>query len=403
MVRVGSRKFFALFFFLIYMTCPSFSDETPPAALGTLLSVDERTAIEALLTTVSENRIYGESLNGDVLTRGILQGIISVLDDRFAAIINIPSIDTALRPESALYVDCGFSLETDAYGRLLVVSVAPNSPAAAVIKPGDLLLQIDSMNTAGLSNWELMPHLMGPVGSRVNMVLQSEGEEPRHVSILRKEHPATAVTASIGRVKFGRWIDDAAGEWAWVKVHAYTDPLTQEQWTACIKKIWQSQNVEAIILDLRDNGGGDNSCITTLGDFFPRGEPLVQFEGLVGEPWGETVYNTSLPCARLIAYPLVVLVNERTASLAEIVAATLQEQRDVQLVGVQTFGKGTTQTWLRLNETYAAHLTLGRWLTPEGNSIHGVGLTPDVVVADNPRTRTIDEQLVEAVRLLKNR
>jgi carboxyl-terminal processing protease len=149
-----------------------------------------------------------------------------------------------------------------------------------------------------------------------------------------------------------------------------------------VADIRRTPSIETLILDLRDNGGGDNSNLRILGDLLPQGKPLVSFEAVVGDSgWREQVRNAFIPRGRLISYPAAVLVNRNTASLAEIFAAALQDIRQLTVVGERTRGKGTTQTWLTVGERYAIHLTVGRWRSPAGRSVDGVGIEPDIIEA----------------------
>lgn len=206
--------------------------------------------------------------------------------------------------------------------------------------------------------------------------------EPLEIRVPAGDYEMDAVSLRLGDVVEGAWKDDPAGTIAWLRVHAFVAPLMLEQWSDAVGEIWNAPGVQSIVLDLRDNGGGDNACIRALGDFFPGGSHLVTFDALVGDAdWSQRVVNGFVPRARLMTYPVAVLVNRRTASLAEIFAAALAEGRRAPLVGRRTYGKGTTQTWVRVNDRYALHLTTGAWRTPVGLSIDGTGLPPDVPVA----------------------
>lgn len=358
---------------------------SPEDSEAAILSAAEPVLSE-LLEILQNNRRYRDGIDYSATVESMLAGILREQDDPYAAVVELSGIARLGDSESARTADVGLILDSDPYGRLLVASVFPDSPAEnRGVRVRDYLLRIDGINTAGMTPWELAPHLALASRSPVRLVVQSPGEEPRNLTLEPGDYEVQTVTLRIGRRRFGRWQDVPEGNWAWLAVHAYLGETTEREWTDAIREIWASPSVEGIILDLRDNGGGDNGGIRTLGDFFMPGDELVRFRSLFGdEGWEEVVYNTAVPRARLIAYPVVVLVNENTASLAEMVAATLQEQRQVPVFGTRTYGKGTTQSWVTVGERYAVHLTTAEWFTPGGKSVDGVGLRPDLVVPGDP-------------------
>ena len=361
--------------------------------------------IEELVRVLSNNRHYQYGLSEEMLVDAMLQGIMEAQQDSYAAILNTTTLSRPGGRHSARAPDIGLLLASDDFGRPRVASILPGSPAAdSGLMVGDLLLRIHNTNTAGMTPWELAPLLSSSEEGEVRLVAERPGEMPRELILSPSDYQLRTVSLRIGDRFLRRWRNDEEGRWAWLKVHAYLGEATKNEWTQAIHRIWDAPNVEAIILDLRDNGGGDNAGVRTLGDFFPAGKPLVHFRSLFGEEgWEEVVYNDAYPRARLIAYPLVVLVNENTASLAEIVAATLQETRDIVVVGSETYGKGTTQSWVTISPEYAVHLTTARWYTPGGRSIDGRGLTPDLRVQDNRLTPWVDEELMAAVGVLERR
>jgi carboxyl-terminal processing protease len=361
--------------------------------------------IEELVRVLANNRRYQQGLSEEMLVEAMLQGIMEAQQDSYAALLNTSTLFRPGGRQSARTPDIGLLLDSDEFGRSRVASILPGSPAAdSGLQVGDRLLRVHGTNTAGMTPWEIAPLLASSEEGRVSLVAERPGEMPRELVLAPSDYQVETVSLRIGDHFLWRWRDDNEGRWAWLKVHAYLGEETKEEWTEAIHRIWEAPNVEAIILDLRNNGGGDNAGIRTLGDFFPAGKPLVRFRSLFGEEgWEEVVRNDAYPRARLIAYPLVVLVNENTASLAEIVAATLQEARGIMVVGSQTYGKGTTQSWVNISEEYAIHLTTARWYTPEGRSIDGRGIVPDVPAVDSRLTPWVDDELAAALRVLERR
>ncbi len=379
-----SRSLLMLFAFPLLASDPiqaqiGSSPEDLPAAI---LTAAEPALLE-LLDALNNNRRYRDGLDDSSTIEAMLRGLLRGQDDPYAAVVDLTDARRLGGSDSARTGDVGLILDSDSYGRLRVAAVLPDSPAEnRGVRVGDHLLRVDGINAAGMTPWELAPLLASAGRTPVRLVVQSPEEDPRELTLEPEQYEVRTVTLRIGRRRFGRWQDAPEGNWAWLSVHAYLGETTENEWTAAIREIWASPSVEGIVLDLRDNGGGDNRGIRTLGDFFMPGDELVRFRSLFGdEGWEQVVYNNAIPRARLIAYPVVVLVNENTASLAEIVAATLQEQRQVPVFGTRTYGKGTTQSWLTIGDRFAVHLTTAIWFTPGGKSVDGVGLRPDLVVA----------------------
>lgn len=349
--------------------------------------------LEEAVAALLAGQRYRDVISAKSLVESMLRGMVADLGDPFAAVA-VSDAPQGAGSGSGRSTELGLILDHDRYDRLVVASVIPGSPAhGAGIVPGDLLLRVGDRNVSGFSAWEALPLLRGAVSS-VRLTVSRSGV-PREITVDAGDYAISTVSLRIGDMEGDRWIERDTGSVAWLAVHAFVAPLTLDEWSRAVSTIWSSRTVRTIVLDLRDNGGGDNSCLRALGDFFSGGEHLVSFDALVGEEgWTQAVHNHFVPRARLLSYPVAVLVNGQTASLAEIFAASIAEGRNAPVIGETTYGKGTTQTWVTVGDRYALRLTLGAWRTPAGRSVDGTGIVPDVEVpADSP-----DELLAAAVR-----
>jgi carboxyl-terminal processing protease len=231
--------------------------------------------------------------------------------------------------------------------------------------------------------------VLGPAGAPVVLTIAREGEaETFDVTLTR----ATVVLKSVN-------YEMLDGQIAYVEVTTFGDDTTSELKKALTDLM--AQNPKGLILDLRNNGGGYLITAIEVVSQFIGDNQVIMYEQF-GDGSRET-YN-ALPGGLALDVPMVVLVNEGSASASEITAGALQDYGRAQLVGVTTYGKGSVQTWNELdNNQGAVRVTIARWLTPKERLIHEVGLTPDVVVeiTDEDVDAGRDPQLEKAIELLK--
>lgn len=393
---------------------PSFADgdasisspvEPPALEYKTLLEDTSASVVDDLFSVIAGHREIRRRVETEELIAGMLRGLVGATGDAYASVLRIEGGRSESISRGSAVADAGILLSIDRYGRLTVGQVISDSSAvSAGIARGDRILRIGDTNATGYTSWQALPLLSFGGERPLDLVVESPGGRPRRATVRPDRYIPDTIQLRIGGLRFGKWRDDLGGSWAWIRVEAFLAPFTLDEWEQTVAAVRKARSVRAVVLDLRGNSGGDNGCISALGDFFPTGETLVSFESMIdGTSPRETVRNTGTPRSRLMTYPVAVLVDERTASLAEVFAAALRDGRNVPLVGTNTFGKGTTQSWFTLCDRFAVHLTLAKWYTPTGRCVDGVGLEPDVVVTNRPGIRDVDEQLVAGVRILKER
>lgn len=373
----------SLFLACLLVSLSAYADDDPVAAFASQIAPVLSEAVEA----AAESRAYRTGLTVSTVTKSMLDGFVAGLGDPYAAVVDREELGLSLGQSDGQSStgrrsgDSGLILDGDEYGRLTVASVLPGSPAEAVgLRVGERILRIHDTNASSLAPWEALAAIrVHSESGAVRLVVENDAGALREVVIAPREFTVRSVTLRIGDLRWGRFREHQRGRVAWVRIHAFLGESTQDEWNKAVADIWQTPSIETLILDLRDNGGGDNSNLRMLGDLLPQGKPLVTFEAVVGDSgWREHVRNGFIPRGRLISYPAAVLVNRNTASLAEIFAAALQDVRQLTIVGERTRGKGTTQTWLTVGERYAIHLTVGRWRSAHGRSIDGIGIEPDL-------------------------
>lgn len=322
------------------------------------------------------------------LMRGAMRGMLEALGDPHTSYMDPVQYSDANADLSGEYEGIGAWVDiTGEY--LTIVSPMTGSPAEkAGIKPGDKIIAIDGEDMTGIDGELVRRKVLGPAGTTVRLTISREGlEEPLDIEVTRAHITVPSVESKM--------LED--NNLAYVKLNTFGDNTTTE-----LRNQLQSlldQNPDGLILDLRNNGGGYlTTAIEVVSEFVGKG--VVMYE-----EYGDGTRQTfeAQPGGLATEIPLVVLINEGTASASEIVSGAIQDYGRGKLVGVTSFGKGSVQTWVPLSDNQGAvRVTVAKWLTPNGRTIHKLGLTPDVVVEMTPEDYDAgrDPQLDKAVEVL---
>jgi carboxyl-terminal processing protease len=277
----------------------------------------------------------------------------------------------------------GLGIEvTQEDGFVKVVSPIDGTPAdEAGIEAGDFITHVDSESLLGLTLDDAVDLMRGPVGSEIVITVVREGEdEPFDVSIIRDTIKLTAVRAR------------TEGETVVLRITTFNDQTTPNLETSLAEKIEEAggmENVNGIVLDLRNNPGGLlTEAISVSDSFLEKGE-IVSTRGR--NPADGERFNAT-PGDLAEGKPIVVLINGGSASASEIVAGALQDHRRAIVVGTKSFGKGSVQTVMPLRGDGAMRLTTARYYTPSGRSIQSLGVSPDIVVEQPRRPVNAEEE-----------
>jgi carboxyl-terminal processing protease len=314
---------------------------------------------------------YVEEVDEKELVYGAIDGLVGRLDPH--TVFLRPDVFKALRDETSGEFD-GLGLELSVKDdRITVVSPMADSPGErAGLQPGDRLVSIDGAATRELTLAEATRRLKGPVGSKVVLEIMRDGfAAPQKLTLVRDRI----------RMQSVEWrVLDAPRRYAYVRVKAF-----QERTDRGVRKALDEARaavkgeLRGLVLDLRNDPGG-------LLDQAVRVADLWLASGIIVTTEGRARRNVEVEKAREKdtepGYPLIVLVNKGTASASEIVAGALQDHQRAVIMGTQTFGKGSVQTIIELEDGAGLKITVARYFTPRHRSIQELGITPDVVVAD---------------------
>ena len=323
---------------------------------------------------------YVEEVDEGALIEAAIDGMLTSLDPHSSYL----SADAAARMRVQTRGEFGgLGIEvTQEEGWVKVVSPMDGTPAeAAGMLAGDYITAVDGESVMGLTLDDAVEMMRGPVGSEIIITVVREGEpEPFDVSIIRDTIRLTAVRSR------------TEGDTVVLRLVTFSDqtfPDMKAQLEEQLAEAGGLDNVNGIVIDLRNNPGGLlNQAIYVADAFLDAGE-IVSTRGRQPED-GER-YNAA-PGDLIDGKPIVVLINEGSASASEIVAGALQDHRRAIVVGVNSFGKGSVQTVMPLRGEAAMRLTTSRYYTPSGRSIQSLGISPDIIVEQPRPSRTGEEE-----------
>ena len=288
--------------------------------------------------------------------------MVDALGDEWSYYIPADQYQAHLESVNNAYVGIGITITVHEDGTgFLVTKVNPGGPAEeAGMEAGDVIVAIEGMPAAGMTSAEARDLVRGEVNTQVQLTVRREGEY--------MELTATRMEV-LSPVALSRMLPGNIGLITIVNF----DDRCYDETSAAIDTL-RSQGAKALIFDVRNNPGGyKHELVKLLDDLLPEG-PLFRSEFYTGQ----VIVDKS--DANFLDMPMAVLVNENSFSAAEFFAAALADYDAAIVVGGQTYGKGYFQTTIRLNDGSAVGLSVGKYTTPNGHSLAGVGITPDVVV-----------------------
>jgi len=339
-----------------------------------------------------EKYVDRTDLDAATLLYGAIDGMLAASGDPYT---------TFFDPEEQLAFDEEISGKFEGIGAemgmrdgvLTIIAPLDGAPAeTAGLRPNDKVLEIDGESSATFSLDESVDRIRGPEGTTVTLTVYREGEEESRDIVV------TRGIITIESVKLSFEDGDAIGV---LRISRFGEETEREYREAAAEMV--SRGVRGMIVDLRSNPGGLLDASVSIGEtMLPEGDVIVIEENASGRRKEERAGRGD----RFSAIPTVVLIDEGSASASEILAGALRENRDnVTLVGKKSYGKGSVQELIPSSSDTSVKVTIARWLTPNGNQIHEVGITPDEEVGmtredyENDR----DPQMDRALQILRER
>lgn len=335
-------------------------------------SLEERTVYENLdlfITIFEQVRDnYVEEVDQTELTEGAVNGMLSSLDPH-SSYLSPTAMEKLDEQASGEFSGLGIEV-TQEHGYIKVISPIDNTPAAeAGLQPGDFITQLDGEPVLGLTLSEAVKKMRGPVGSDITLTIEREGEEaPFDVVITR-----ATIKSPSARVRLE---DDVVV----VRITSFNEQTMNNIETGLAEAFEEAggrDQVVGAVLDLRNNPGGLLTTAVEVSDAFLDTGEIVSIRRRDGQ--GATRFDAENGDL-LDELPIAVLINGGSASASEIVAGALQDHGRAILIGTKSFGKGSVQSIVPLDEFGALRLTTARYYTPSGRSIQAQGILPDIVI-----------------------
>ena len=335
------------------------------------------------------HQYYLEDTDAVSLENGIYAGMISSLGDPYSAYYSAEELKEMEQDVEGIYFGIGAYVGIDTATTLPVISgVIEGTPAEEVgLRDGDLIYKVDDTLTQGMDTSEVVALIRGEENTSVHLTLIREGEDDYvEVDVTRRKVESPTVNHEM--------LDNNIG---YIQITEF-DQVTVDQFTEALA-VCKGSGMEGLILDLRSNPGGSLSAVCEIArKILPEGL-IVYTEDKYGQREELTCDGESE-----IQVPMVVLVNDYSASASEILAGAIQDYEKGIIMGTQTYGKGIVQRVIALSDGSAVKLTISHYYTPKGRNIHEVGVEPDVVVEFDGEAyydEGVDNQLEEATAYMK--
>lgn len=352
------------------------------------------------------------ALDKEKMVHGAISGMTSALGDPYTVFLPPKKQEESKEELAGAFEGVGIQLGYKD-NRLAVISPLDGMPAkAAGILAGDFILHIKDeikkidKDTEGMSLPDVVDIIRGPKGQPVTLTIAREGKDPFPVTLLRDTIIVKSVTiefidqSTLTDLPFT--VNHSPFTISYVRLSRFGD-RTVNEWNDAVEEIIKKSNqkdtrVAGMILDVRNDPGGYlDAAVAIAAEFFSGGSVVEQKGKVTSHP-----FNVDRP-GKLIDMPLVVLINEGSASASEIVAGAIQARGRGKLVGKNTFGKGTVQDAQELKGGAGLHITTARWLLPNGSWIHDEGLKPDIELEydqEASKDQKWDNQVKKAIEIL---
>lgn len=337
------------------------------------------------------SKYYGE-IDKQTLSDAAIKGMIEALNDPYSTYIDAENTDDFDEQIYGYYVGIGTEITLNDENQFEVTNIFENTPATdANIELHDIVVKVNNEDVSGKTVSDIGRLIQGEIGTNVTLTLQ-RGEEEFDVTITRDRIDLISVTSQIFEKD-----DKRIG---YIKITNFASN-TFNQFQTALNEL-EENDIESLIIDVRDNLGGQLEVATQIASLFLTKDKVVyqlNTNGII-----QPIYSTG---PGSFQKPITVLINGATASASEVLAIALQESADATVIGTTSYGKGTIQESYKLSTGATIKFTVQEWLSPNGNTVNEVGVKPDIEVSEteNPgETDTLetDTVLQTAITIMQN-
>ena len=374
------------------------SQPSAPAEAG--LSSNEKVDFKTLnqiLDILTKEYVDPSRLDDRALYEAAINGLLKSLSDRGTFYVDPDTYRINVLPSSGTFEGIGATVSQRGSDIVIVAPIRGTPAEAAGIRAGDVILAVDGESTQGWTVDQAVLKIRGPAGTPVTLTIRHSDETTEDITIVRDEIRVETVSTTPPGGSLKDEDGNAVTDIAYVRISEFTG-RTDDELRPVLSDISKG-GYKGLILDLRGNPGGLLDATVGVADMFlDRGIILVE----VSRSGDERVYNASAG-GEAVDIPLVVLVDQFSASGSEVLSAAIEENGRGILLGQKTFGKGTVNIARPLSDGGALFVSIARWLTPDRNQIDGVGIQPNIEVAlsDEDVNQRRDTQLLRAIDYLR--
>lgn len=338
---------------------------------------------------LQEKFVSPEKIDQQKIIYGAISGMIKTLSDPYTVFLNPEEAQKFEKELSGFFEGIGMEIGIKK-DQLTIISPIEGTPAQqSGLRAGDKILKINDKDTFDLSIEEAVTLIRGPKGTEVILTIFRNGwDKPKEFKITR----------DIIKIPTLEWklIDN---DIAYLHIYQFNQVLTSDFIKAAVEIL--NSPAKKIIIDLRNNPGGYLDISVDVAGWFLEKNNVVAIEDF-GANKDQTIYKNERR-GDFSQYPIVVLINQGTASASEIMAGALRDNRNIKLIGEKSFGKGSVQEMVDLRGGSEIKITIAKWLTPKGTSISDTGLEPDIKIerTEKDYEENKDPQLEKAIEIVK--
>jgi carboxyl-terminal processing protease len=372
-----SKKWLLLIIIALPLLTLNLWENHSPVSAKTQNTYKNLETFSNVLSLIQKN--YVEEVDTEEVIQGAIKGMLVTLDPHSSFMKPDDFKELQIETKGSF---SGIGIEITIKDNMLtVVSPIEGTPAFKEgLKANDKIVKIEGEPTKDLTLMEAVKKLRGPKGTKVTISIHREGwHELKEVTIVRNVIPLISVKSKMLEPGYG-----------YIRINNFQAKTTTD-FKKNLKKLEEKGELQGLVFDLRNNPGGLLDQAVKISDIFLDSGMIVFTKGRIKEQNMEFKAHSS---SKKYDFPLIVLVNEGSASASEIVAGALQDHKRAIILGAQTFGKGSVQTVIPMQDGSGLRLTTARYYTPSGRSIQATGITPDILV----ETKFFDKKDVDEAK-----